>query len=361
MRKIAWFALSLIVALAALSGLPQFAAAQGVNLLQNPGLEKPYNGQGAPDQTAPVGWSFWASIPGVTSFPHIDPAQIHGGASAWNIRKGGAPFSGGGWQQVPGVQLGSTLHASMFAQAYTCNDQVYSCIGNDGKHHSNITSGAYFKIGIDPSGGTNPTSPSIVWSAPAASFDAWGQLGVDAVNCNNVVTVFLFATQSTGMFINAVYFDDTSLSVTTPGTGTAATCGATTPGAGVTNAPQPTQKYAPFVTKQAGEQPDGSIVHTVIAGDTLAAIAVAYGVTLDQLRALNNIKPGDNLLVIGQKIIVRAPRPPTATVGAIALAPTVAPIVVLAPTNGPIGGALQVPRDLGIRLLMAIMQALPSK
>ena len=302
--------------------------AQGSNLLVNPGMENPYLGQGAPDQTAPQGWSLWMTGYPVTSFPHVDPYQIHGGTAAWNIRKGGAPFTAGGYQQVSGIAIGSTIHASVWGQNYTCNDQVHSCIGGDGKHHSDTSSGAVIRVGVDPSGGTNPSSGQIVWSATNGAFDNWTQVAVDAVNCNATVTIFLFATQVSGMFINSVYFDDASLTVTTLGTGTTATCGAasgsTAGAAGST--PVPTvAKYAPFVQKQDGLQPDGSIVHTVQPGDTLAGIAYAYKITLDQLRQLNNIQPGDNFLKTGQKIIVRGPTP---------LAPTTEPKPTFAPTSG---------------------------
>lgn len=55
-------------------------------------------------------------------------------------------------------------------------------------------------------------------------------------------------------------------------------------------------------------QPEGEdLVHTVGAGDTLISIAHAYGVTLDQLLTLNNLRP-EALLQIGQSLIVmRAP------------------------------------------------------
>lgn len=199
------------------------------------------------------------------------------------------------------------------------------------------------------SGGTNPASGQIVWSTPTSAFDTWASLGVDAINCNTTVTFFMYTTQSAGLFINAVYFDDASLSVTTQGTSTNATCGAVPGGTPGTSAPgvvatlaPPTQQFAPFVQKQAGEQPDGSIIHVVGAGDTLAAIGVAYHVTLDQLRQLNNIQPGNGFLKIGQKIIVRGPTPITPTglptLGAIALPPTVAPIALL-PTTGAVAGA----------------------
>lgn len=332
--------------------------AQAPNLLQNPGMENPYVGQGASDQTAPNGWRLWFTGIPVTSFPHIDIYQIHAGAASWNIRKGEAVFTAGGWQQVAGIRIGSTIRATVFAQSYTCNDRVHSCIGGDGKHHSDPSAGAIVKVGVDPSGGTDPNSGQIVWSSPVSALDAWTQLSIDAINCNTTVTFFMYTTQSVGMFINSVYFDDASLSLLKEGDPTApATCGAAPGGVSGTPVPGATivptaPALAPFVKKQGdSEQPDGSIVHTVVAGDTLAGIGVAYGVTLDELRQLNNIKPGDNYLKIGQKIIVRGPTssvatavpsgtlPAQPTIGAVVAVPTVATVSVQ-PTLGPVAGVV---------------------
>jgi LysM repeat protein len=294
---------------------PIHPQAQGSNLLVNPGMENPYTGQGLPTQTAPNGWRLWYSGPAVVSFPHTDQTQIHGGSAAWNINKGFEVFKAGGYQQVSGIRPGSLMRSSMYGLLYTCNNQATSCINGSGQRVSDRASGAYFKIGIDPSGGTDPNSSLIVWSNNAAGFDSWTAVGVDATACNSVVTVFLFATQSLPMALNNVYFDDASLVVQQESTTNGAvTCGSGNSGGGgtvATTAP-PTQAFAPFVQKQPGEQPDGSIIHVMVAGDTLAAIAVAYGTTLDEIRRLNGFKPGEGgYLQIGTKIIVRGPTKPT--------------------------------------------------
>ena len=316
-------------------------AAQGTNLLVNPGMLKPYVGQGASDQTAPNGWSLWFTGSPVTSFPDNDIYGAYGGRQSWNIRRSWVAFTAGGYQQVSGIAIGSTIHATTWAQSYTCNDQVHSCIGADHKHHSDTTSGAVVRVGIDPSGGTNPSSGQIVWSPNVSAFDVWTNLTVDAINCNATVTIFLYTTQSAGMFINSVYFDNATLSVTQQGTGNVASCGpAPSSGNGTAATPKPpTAAYAPFVQKQNGVQPDGSIIHVVVAGDTLAGIAYAYGVTLDQLRQLNNLQPGYDILQIGQKITVRGPTPITPTptfvpTKPVQVAPTVS-VVIVGPTPTP--------------------------
>lgn len=315
--------------------------AQGDNLLQNPGMEQPYAGMGLPNQTAPVPWRLWTTGTQVTSFPHIDKTQIHGGAAAWNINKGFQVFTAGGYQTVSGIGVGSIMRASFYGLVYTCNNEATSCLNGSGQRISDQVSGASIKVGIDPSGGTDPNSSQIVWSSPTPAYDNWTAVTVDAKACNTSVTIFLYATQALPMALNNVYFDDASLRVVQAGApGQTVSCAnAVVPGGSAATAAPPTQAFAPFVQKQPGAvQPDGSIVHTVVAGDTLAAIAVAYGITLDEIRTLNNFKPGEGgYLVIGQKIIVRGPTPSAAagasTPALQATVPGAAPTVASAPAG----------------------------
>lgn len=65
--------------------------------------------------------------------------------------------------------------------------------------------------------------------------------------------------------------------------------------------------------------------HIVKSGDTAWAIALAYGLTLDQLAAYNNMDP-NTLLQIGQELLIR---PPTATPEPTpAATPTLTPVAV---------------------------------
>jgi hypothetical protein len=64
--------------------------------------------------------------------------------------------------------------------------------------------------------------------------------------------------------------------------------------------------------------PDGTIVHVVGYGQTLWAIAMAYGITVDQIRAWNNIPPDSNEIYAGQRLLVLpaslvTPHPPAQT------------------------------------------------
>ncbi len=56
---------------------------------------------------------------------------------------------------------------------------------------------------------------------------------------------------------------------------------------------------------------DGAIIHVVQYGQTLYSIAEAYGVTIDQIKALNNLTSND--IYVGNKLIIRLGNTATAT------------------------------------------------
>ena len=113
---------------------------------------------------------------------------------------------------------------------------------------------------------------------------------------------------------------------------------------------------------------DGSIVHEVQPGQALWSIAIAYGVKIADLIALNKL-PAAPVLSIGQKIIVQpaftptvsptvtlTPRPPTRTPTPTATpkTPTIAPTATLTPTATPRPLFNFTPPDLGQRNLLGI-------
>lgn len=159
-----------------------------------------------------------------------------------------------------------------------------------------INTGASFRVGIDPTGANDPNSPSIVWSGTTNPYTGFQQMTVDATASAGSVTVVLNASMTTPVRHQHVFWDTASL--------TAGGSGGTTTGG------QPAQgavsAVAAVVTAQ-GAQEDGSIVHTVQSGDTLAGIAVAYNITIPELLQLNNLTAEQARLIYpGQKLIVRA-------------------------------------------------------
>ena len=241
-------------------------------------------------------------------FNYVDSAafsnRVHGGVLAQKYFSDGRMHEAGLMQRVTGLKPGAALRFSIFMQAWQCFDT--NACGAKGIR-SDQPGNMHLRVGMDPTGGTNPYSPDVVWSGEQAAFDRWVEFAVQATVKADAVTVFThsraewdFARQN-----NEVYLDDASLVVASgaSGPGAAAPPSAgqpaeTTPGAG---APAPTSPPAATLTPRS----DGAVVHTVKAGDTLYDIALQYNVRVDDLYKLNNLTPA-SILSIGQEIVVQA-------------------------------------------------------
>lgn len=106
-----------------------------------------------------------------------------------------------------------------------------------------------------------------------------------------------------------------------------------TPQAGIK--PSSTPNVAPV--KKAKPEEDGSVVHVVEKGQAVWSIAMAYGVSEQDIINLNNL-PAEPVIQIGQKLIVKPPYTPTPTPTAsnTPFPPTPTPTRTFAPiTPGP--------------------------
>ncbi len=302
LRKSVWL-LSLLVVCAVLSvSSASVVQAQG-NLLQDPSFEttETYKRVAEEDDgtyfDVPPAWNGWILRGGgeswqnrvPTGFPHTGLFKIDQ-ARSLHIARGFATFTTAVYQTVTVPE-----NANVTGSARGFMERGPG---------STPTPGGSFRVGIDPNGGSNPLDPAVVWSNTVTTDDAWVQATTTATANGTRVTLFLYATQTEPSDPNGIYWDDASLTVG----GAGGTAPGVTPGVGATPVPVvPTPAFAPYVAPQA-PQADGSIVHTVAAGDTLSSIAVAYGVTNDEILELNNLSSG-RFLQIGQKLVIRPPAP----------------------------------------------------
>ncbi len=132
---------------------------------------------------------------------------------------------------------------------------------------------------------------------------------------------------------NDVYWDDAVLVYSDAVAVPMATAPVGTPAVTETPTSSPTPPATPT------PRPDGAVVHVVVEGDTLGAIALQYGVSVDDLRRLNAGSIGDgDLIYMGQELVVASGASGTPAVTPAAPAtPTLAvsPTLVAVPTATP--------------------------
>lgn len=283
-------------------------AQDNTNLLQNPGFNQSssYVDQrpagSAYDFAIAPGWNGWQTRSPSTeswmniepiAFPHTGSSRREGEASQ-NVGRGDATFTAAVYQTVSGIAEGTTLRFRVWVL-----------------QDSDAGSGSQTRVGIGSNVGGNPLGSPITWSPWMRAIDSWQQVTVDATVPAGSVTVFIYSTQSQPKPGNQNYYDDAVLSVLSGdgqvnvGEGQQAT-GTVAPPAPPTSTPR---TFAPFVSAQATQE-SGEITHTVQSGDTLAAIAVAYGVPASQILELNNLtREQARFIRVGQQLIIREASP----------------------------------------------------
>jgi LysM repeat protein len=282
------------------------------NLLQNPG----FNGSGQYLDMVQVGvtlprienqaFSFapgwfgwytnaprtetWMNIDPI-AFPHTGGTKQEGDASQ-NVGRGDGTFTAAAYQTINNIADGTTLRF----RAWVFQD-------------SENGSEARTRVGIGSNVAGNPNGSPITWSDWTTAIDSWQQMVVEATVPAGSVTVFIYSTQSFPKSQNQVYYDDAQLIVTAGG-GVVNVGSGSTNNQGDTNVPPPPTStplpaFAPFVSPQGGGD-GGRVEHTVQSGDTLAAIAVAYGVPQSEILALNNLTMDQaRFLSVGQRLLIR--------------------------------------------------------
>lgn len=278
------------------------------NLLQNPGFND--SAAYAKNDQRPSGsvysfaiapnWGGWfTKAPSTASWMNIDPiAYPHTGDfkregdASQNIGRGDATITVAVHQTVNNIPEGTTLRFT----AWVFQD-------------SETGSGAQTKVGIGSNTGGNPLGSPITWSSWMTALDSWQELTIDATVPAGSVTVFIYSTQSSPKPQNQLYYDQASLLVVgagTPNVGNGTGAGTVAPPAPPTSTPQ---QFVPFVQIQPTQE-SGHITHTVQSGDTLAAIAVAYGVSINEILQLNGLtNEQSRFLMVGQVLVISEGNP----------------------------------------------------
>jgi|FLYN01.1.fsa_nt_gi LysM repeat protein len=202
-----------------LTTTPVFA--QGQNLLTNPGFEPPFvTAGGEPPREVAQGWTPWHISGGASASENVQPEycaasdvacglgipRIHSANDAQQYHSFFATHDGGVFQRVAsGISNGAQLRFSVFAYVWSTSFDDVDESEQDG--------GVTVRVGIDPTGGTDPTSQNIVWSSPTVEYDTYSEYSVTATARGSAVTVFVRSTVSFPVKNNNIYLDDASLTV----------------------------------------------------------------------------------------------------------------------------------------------------
>ena len=311
--------------------------AQEENLLTNPGFEDGFVGSDVAS-----GWESWvsgdANAPGFQESPDYLQAsnasdnglipQIRSGSDAQAMFSFFATHDAGIYQQVSGVTKGSELRFSIYGHVFSNNLADVDQSANPG--------GVTIRVGIDPTGGTDPFSDDIVYTEPFITYDTYIQYNVIATADNDTVTVFVRSTITEPVQNTIVSLDDAVLNVT-PESSVPDETEEPTEEVVVTEEPteeviqeatptrevaveteEPTEEATDVVVTEEPteevvetEEPDDTpisdqfplqITHTVVRGDTVGALATRFGSSIEAIIEVNGLN--DSALIFREQELI---------------------------------------------------------
>lgn len=148
--------------------------------------EQSWNGKAL---RVPQGWGFFV-INGSPDFRQAE--DTYWGAPSLVMVSDGAPWTAGLYQQVA-VQPGVVYQTDMGWSAARCNFAV--CYDMERR------------LGLDPTGGTNPQAASVIWGRTEAGADKWPDLTVSARASGPTMTVFVMVHHPNSHGLDEIYLD----------------------------------------------------------------------------------------------------------------------------------------------------------
>jgi hypothetical protein len=261
----------------------------------------------------PWGWKpWWVKERPTDVNPEFKPAEA--GASGNRVNSGQRAsqyFSfwsthKAGLRQTVTVPAFSTVEFSILGQAWMTE--------SDTSLVSDRSGSANMRVGIDPTGETNPYGASIIWSEYQHPFDAYQRFAVRAQAQGDTVTVFTFSAPSVnpnspeyGFKHTDMYWDDASLVVVGAGSAPPASQPTTGGDSGGTTGTTTTAPYIPAPTSTPNAE--GVILTEVRSGDSLWAISARAGLSINDFVELNGITR-DHIIRSGDFLITGHGDPP---------------------------------------------------
>ncbi len=189
---------------------------EGGNLLLNPGFEGAYQSYSSPtgefvsEFRIAWGWHPWYR-PRFEGEPlrHYRRPEYRPGSYSYNGTMSQQFFTSFGTHQAGLVQRVETATPG---EMYRFGVAVYIWSSQHGNFLQSVDpGGVHVRVGIDPSGGTNPWAAEVVWSPFATFYDEWRVLTVDAEALSNALTVFIWSQVDNPVEHNDVAVDESYL------------------------------------------------------------------------------------------------------------------------------------------------------
>jgi len=191
------------------------------NLLKNPGFEDGFVTVAA--GRVATNWTPW-NAPRTTEMPSYQNGQpvylaaseaaaqgvfarTRSGSNAQIYYSFYETHDGGVYQQVSGITPGAELRFSIYS--YTWSSKF------DDVNVSDEPGDVAVRVGIDPTGGTDPFAASVVYSDAQVFYDAFRQYSVTAKAQASTITVFVRSTIGEPVQGSYIYLDDAVLEPTT--------------------------------------------------------------------------------------------------------------------------------------------------
>lgn len=133
-----------------------------------------------------------------------DPLRVRSGASSQQYSSFWGTHTAGLWQQVI-VEPEARLRFSAWGHAWSSED--------DQPRPSRNPTHVHMSVGVDPLGGTDPTSSAVIWSSEQNAIDNWRLLAVDAQARTYIITVFVRSAPEWPKKHQDIFWDDAALEV----------------------------------------------------------------------------------------------------------------------------------------------------